>query len=143
MAFLFWIFFFDQICPKWIKMDQTWTNWISHKSNNVSIESFYIYEKDKNVCLILDFLGSDLSKMDQTWSKLIKLDFSPIKKCYHKKSSHLQKMTLLFFNFFGSDLSKMDQTWSNWISHQSKGVSEWGDRFGGVDWIFFSSETYP
>ena len=70
MAILFWIFF-DQICPKWIKMDQTWSNWISHKSNNVSIESFYIYKKDKNVCLILDFVGSDLYKMDQTWSNWI------------------------------------------------------------------------
>ena len=28
MAILFLIFL-DQICPKWIKLDQTWSNWIS------------------------------------------------------------------------------------------------------------------
>ena len=56
------------------KMDQTWSNWISHKSKNVSLKSFHIYKKNENACLILDFFGSDLSKMDQTWSNLIKLD---------------------------------------------------------------------
>ena len=34
-----------------------------------------------------DQIGSDLSKMDQNGSNLITLDFSPIKKCYHKKFS--------------------------------------------------------
>ena len=80
MAILFLIFL-DQIRPKWIKLDQTWSNWISHQSKNVTIESCHIYRKDKNGCFVFDFFGSDLSKMDQTWSNLIKLDFSPIKKC--------------------------------------------------------------
>ena len=84
MAGLFLIFL-DQICPKWIKLDQTWSKWISHKSKSVSIKSFHIYKKNKNACFIFDFFGSDLSKMDQTWLNLIKLDFSPIKKCYYKK----------------------------------------------------------
>ena len=35
--------------------------------------------------LFLIFLGSDLSKMDQTLTNLIKMDFLPIKKCYYKK----------------------------------------------------------
>ena len=62
MAVLFWIFF-DQICPKWIKLDQTW---ISHQSKNVTIKSCHIYKKDNNDCFILDLFGSDLSKLDQT-----------------------------------------------------------------------------
>ena len=70
MAVLFLIFL-DQICPKWIKLDQTWSKWISHKSKSVSIKSFHIYKKNKNACFIFDFFGSDLSKMDQTWSNWI------------------------------------------------------------------------
>ena len=60
-------------------------------SQNDAIKSCSIYKKDKNGCFILDFFGSDLSKMDQTWSNLIKLDFSQIKKCFYKKFSHLQR----------------------------------------------------
>ena len=90
MAILFLIFL-DQIRPKWIKLDQTWSNWISRQSKNVTIKSCHIFKKDKNSRSIFDFFGSDLSKMDQTWSNLIKLDFSPIKKCYYKKLPHLQK----------------------------------------------------
>ena len=65
MAVLFWIFL-DQICPKWIKLDQTCSNWISQQSKNVSIQSCHIYKLDKNGHFILDQIGSDLSKMDQT-----------------------------------------------------------------------------
>mgnify|MGYP007015623847 CR=1 FL=1 len=63
--------FLDQICPKWIKLHQTRSKWISHKSKSVSIKSFHIYKKDKNGCSVFDFFGSDLSKMDQTWSNWI------------------------------------------------------------------------
>ena len=70
MDVLFWIFL-DQICPKWIKLDQTWSNWISHQSKNVTIKSCHIYRKDRNDCFIFDFFGSDLSKMDQTWSNFL------------------------------------------------------------------------
>ena len=124
------------------KLDQTWSNlikldqiWFPHQSKNVSIKICHIYRKDKNGCFVFwFFFGSDPSKMDQTWSNLIKLDFlanlkmllwkvvtfperiimdvlflilldqicpkwikldqiafSPIKKCYRKKLSHLQK----------------------------------------------------
>ena len=59
------------ICPKWIKIDQTWSKWISRQSKNVTIKSRHIYKKHKNGCFILDFFGSDLSKMDQTWSNWI------------------------------------------------------------------------
>ena len=90
MAVLFLIFL-DQIRPKWIKLDQTWSNWISHQSKNVAIKSCHIYRKDKNGCSVFDFFGSDPSKMNETWSNLIKMDFSQIKKCFYKKLPHLQK----------------------------------------------------
>ena len=44
-------------------------------SKNVSKQSCHIFKKNKNGRFIFDFFGSDLSKMDQTWSNLIKLDF--------------------------------------------------------------------
>ena len=61
----------DQNEKKSIKMDQTWLNWISHQSKNVTIKSCHIYREDKNGCFVFDFFGSDLSKMDQTWSNWI------------------------------------------------------------------------
>ena len=45
MAVLFLIFL-DQIRPKWIKLDQTWSNWISQQSKNVTIKSCHIYKRD-------------------------------------------------------------------------------------------------
>ena len=66
MAVLFLIFL-DQICPKWIKLDQTWSNWISHQSKNVTIKSCHIYRKDRNDYFIFDFL-------DQICQKWIELD---------------------------------------------------------------------
>ena len=53
------------------KVDQTWSNWISHQSKNVIIKSCHIYRKDRNDSFIFDFFGSDLSKMDQTWSNFL------------------------------------------------------------------------
>ena len=41
---LFWIRS-DQICPKWIKMDQIW---ISRLSKNVTIKSCHIYHENKH-----------------------------------------------------------------------------------------------
>ena len=137
MAVLFWIFL-DQICQKWIKLDQTRWNWISHQSKILLLKvvtstewiemmfDFWFYwirfvkngsnliKLDKigfltnqkmlqlkvvtfteriemTVLFNFDFLGSDLSKMDQTWSNLIKLDFPQIKKSFYRKFSHLQK----------------------------------------------------
>ena len=68
------------------------------------------------------FFGSDLSKIDQTWSKWI----SHQSKNVTIKSSHIyrkDKNGCFVFDFFGSDLSKMDQTGSNWISQQSKNAT--------------------
>ena len=114
MAVLFLIFL-DQICPKWIKLDQTWSNWISHQSKNVTIKSCHIYRKDKNGCFVFDFFGSDLSKMDQTWSNLISQLFSlfslfDFKRCYFKKLSH-----------FGPNLC-----WGSWWECWEGGVWGWG-----------------
>ena len=116
MAVLFWIFL-DQIRPKWIKLDQTGWNWISHQSKNVTIKSCNIYREDNNGWFVFDFFGSDLSKMDQTWSNLIKLDqISHQPKNVTIKSCHIY---MIFFWFFGSHPSKMDQTWSNLKMYQN------------------------
>ena len=96
----FWIFL-DQICPKWIKMDPTWSNLIklyeigfltNQKMLLQRVASFTIRI---TTAVLSGFFWirsvqswSKLIKLDQTWSKL---DFSPIKKCYYKKLSHLQK----------------------------------------------------
>ena len=62
MAALLFIFL-DQICPKWIKLDQIG---FPHQSKNVTIKSCHIYRKDKNACYVFDFFFAlDLSKMDQ------------------------------------------------------------------------------
>ena len=64
MAVLFFIFL-DQICPKWIKLDQTG---FPHQSKNVTIKSCHIFKKNKNSRFIFDFFLDQicLSKMDQT-----------------------------------------------------------------------------
>jgi hypothetical protein len=96
-------------------------------------------ERIKMALLYLIFFGSDLSKMDQTWSNLKKLDQTwsnlikldqigfphqsknvPIKICHIYRKD---KNGCFVFDFFGLDLFKMDQTWSKWISHQSKNVT--------------------
>ena len=45
-----------------------------HISKNVSIKSCHILKRIKVTILCLDFFGSDLSKLDQTWSNLMKID---------------------------------------------------------------------
>ena len=69
MSVWFWIFL-DQICPKWIKMDQTWSNWRSHQSKNVAIKSCRIYHEDTNGQKIL-------IRLDQICPKWIKIGFLP------------------------------------------------------------------
>ena len=67
----------DQICPKWIKLDQMC---IFHLSKNVTIKSCQIYLKNNHDQLFLtrsDEICPKWIKMDQTWSNF---DFSPIKK---------------------------------------------------------------
>ena len=59
MALLFLIFL-DQICPKWIKLDQIG---FPHQSKNVAIKICHIYRKDKNAFYVFDFFRSDLSKL--------------------------------------------------------------------------------
>ena len=43
------------------------SQWL-HISENVSIKSCHIFKKNKNGRFIFESIGSDLSKMDQTWS---------------------------------------------------------------------------
>ena len=146
--------FLDQICPKWIKLDQigfltnqkmilkkvdTFTKRIKsfffvfliisiqngwnlikldfHQSKIVTIKYCHIYHEDKNGYLIFDFFRI---RSVQNGSNLIKLDFSPIKNVTTKSCHiyHEDEYGYFIFDFCGSDLSKMDQTWSNLISQQ-------------------------
>ena len=92
----------DQICPKWIKLDQTG---FPHQSKNIT--------KNKNGRLIFDFFWI---RYVQNGSSLIKLDqigFPHQSKNVTIKSCHIyikDKNDCFVFDFFGSDLSKMDQT---------------------------------
>ena len=52
----------DQICPKWIKLDQ---NEFLTNQKIVNIKSCHIYHEDKNGHFVSDQIESDLSKMDQ------------------------------------------------------------------------------
>ena len=63
MAVLFLFFFLDQICPKWIKLDQIG---FPHQSKNVTKKVVTFTERIKMAVLLLIFFGSDMSKMDQT-----------------------------------------------------------------------------
>ena len=74
MALLFLSFWIRSVQngSKWIKLDQIG---FPHQSKNVPIKICHIYRKDENGCSVFDFFGSDLSKMDQNGSNLIKFDF--------------------------------------------------------------------
>ena len=117
MAVLFLIFL-DHICPKWIKLDQ------NGFLTNQKVFLLKVFKFAKRITMavlfwiFLDEICPKLIKLVQTWSNLIKLDFSPIKKCDYKKFSHLQKgqRGLFYFWFFwirsvqnGSNLIKLDQ----------------------------------
>ena len=73
----FFFGFLDQIRPKWIKLDEIGFSHQSvtikrchiyrkDQSENVTIKSCHIYRKDNHGFFVFDFVGSDLSKMDQT-----------------------------------------------------------------------------
>ena len=128
---ILFLIFLDQICPKWIKLDKTWSNWkLSNGSTYqkiVSIKIFHIYKKDANYTFFY-FFGCDLSKMDQTWSNW-KLSnscrYQKILECI--KSCHIYKKDEnghFVFDFIGSDLSKMDQTWPNWKLSKGQLISK-------------------
>ena len=105
-------------------MAQTWSNWSSHQSKNVAIKSCHIYHGEKNYHWNIspDFnffyqIESNLSKMDQNGSNLIKLEFSTF-STFYKIIFFLSIYLPFIINFLdhiGSDLSKMDQNGSNLI----------------------------
>ena len=81
MTALFFIFL-DQICPKWIKLDQI--GFITNLKN-VTIKSCHIYRKDKMAVFFLIFLDQICSK----WFKLDQIGFLTNQQCYYKNLSHL------------------------------------------------------
>ena len=116
-CFIFYLFFFWSDPSKWIKLDQTWSNWISHQSKNVTIKSCHIYRKDKNDCFVFWFFGSDLSKMDQTWSNCT----SHQSKNVTIKSTQIYSEDKMFIlSWIGSNPSKIDQTSLTWIFSKPK-----------------------
>ena len=110
MPVMFFIFFGSDLS----KMDQIWSNWISHQSENITIKSCHLYRKGKNDCFVFDFFYQICPK----WIKLDPIGFLPNLKNVTIKSCHIyrkDKNDCFVFDFFGSDLSKLDQTWSNLI----------------------------
>ena len=71
MADLF-LTFFDQINPKWIKIDQIG---YPHQSKNVTVKSCHIYRKDKYGWVFLDQICPNWIKLNQNWNKLDQIGF--------------------------------------------------------------------
>ena len=112
MAVLFWIFL-DQICQKWIKLDQTRWNWISHQSKILLKKVITFTERIcKNGCFVFDFFGSDLPEMDQTWSNWI----SDQSKNVTIKSCHSYRKDKNDFFIFGVFWIRSVQNESSWIA---------------------------
>ena len=126
MAVLFWIFF-DQICPKWIKLDQTWSNWISHQSKNVTIKSCHIYRKVRNDYLIFDFFGSDLSKMDQTWSNFLARNGFLAVMAFLQKLLFIQNTFVTFeVAFWPEMVFWLEMAFFKWICLTSQSIERFG-----------------
>ena len=108
MAVCFWFFWIRsvQFGSNLIKLDQIG---FPHQSKNVTIKSCHICRKDKNDCLIFDFFGSELSKMDQTWSNWI----SRQSKNFTIKSCHIyhedENSYLIFLDQICPKWIKLDQ----------------------------------
>ena len=88
---------------------------------NVSKQSCHIFKKNKNGRFIFDFFGSDPSKMDQTWSNLIKLDqigfFTSQKMFLWQVFTFTKRIRMpvwfwIFLDQICPKRIKLDQTWS-------------------------------
>jgi hypothetical protein len=85
-----------------------------------AIKSCPIYHKDKNGCFMLDKIGSDLSKMDQTWPNWISRQSTHSFICLNSLVQIRSNQTKL--DQIGSNWIKKDQDGSGWLfgSHQIK-----------------------
>ena len=102
----FFLIRMNQICPKWIKIDQTWSNWIF---DEIIIE---IYHQISKFIYFLIW-----SKMDQNGSKWIKLDQTwsiGFWWNYHWNISSDFQLNLFLIRLYQvyPQWIKMDQTWS-------------------------------
>ena len=98
----------DQIGSKRIKMDETWSDWIS---DEIIIE---IHHQIFNLQFLLIRLNQICPKWIKLKSNLITFDFWLDN--HWNISSDFQ--LYIFFDQIESDLSKMDQPGSNWISDE-------------------------
>ena len=102
-----YLFKLDHTCSNLNKLDLTWSKLIKmdfHQSINVIIKSCHVYRKDRNDCFIFDFFGSDLSKMDQTWSNFL------------ARNSFLAVMTFLHKLLFVQKY--LCQIWSSFLARK-------------------------
>ena len=94
-----------------VKMDQTWSNWISDESLKYIIRFSNLFTfSSKWIRSVQN--GSNLMKLNFWWKNHwnISSDF--------QSYLSFDQIFKFFFDQNGLDLSKLDQTWSNWISDE-------------------------
>ena len=94
----------NQICPKWTKMDETWSNLIS---DEIIIEIYHPIFNFIYFLIRFNQICPKWIRMDQTWSNLISDEIIIEIYC--------QIFNFIFFDQIESDLSLMDQNGSNLI----------------------------
>ena len=118
--FNFFLIRLNQICPKWIKLDQTWSHLIS---DEIIIEiyhqifNFIYFWSDWIRSVKIDQNGSNWIKMDQNWSKWIQTDQNWSNWISDEISIEIYHQIFNFIYF----LIKMDQTWSKRIKLDQNG----------------------
>ena len=99
----------NQICPKWFKMDQTWSNLISDK---IIIQTYH---------QIFNFIYLLINQICQNGSNMINLDFWQ----NNQWNISFDFQLYLFLYQIEPDLSKMDQIGSNLIKLNFWWNSHW------------------
>ena len=119
------VLFLDQICPKWIKLDQMWT---SHLSKNVTIKSCHNYHENKHGQLF--WINSDQIcpkwiKMDQIWISY--LSKHVIIKSWHLSWKKHGQLSWIRSEKICPKWIKLDQIWIyhllKWSHSQTRGPS--------------------
>ena len=115
----FFLIRLDQICPKWIKLDQIW---ISHLSKNVTIKSCHNYHENKHGQLFWirsDQICPKRIKMDQIWIFHLSKHVT-IKSCHIYHENKHGQLIWIRSDLICPKWLKLDQLW---ISHQSKNLT--------------------
>ena len=104
---VWFLIFLDQICPKWIKLEQLDFWWNNHWNILSDFQPYIFFIRLNQICQN----GSEWIKLDQNRSNLISDEIIIVIyiQIYQQYS---------FFDQIYLDLFKMDQTWTNWISDE-------------------------